>query len=466
MAAKCARPADLGKRIHERAAAILEMNRRHLALDWLKEYALPQLREACGRIAQELPGDAAKGLHVQRELIRNPAFARYLARLLPLLPEEEPPEPAQPVLRRDNRYAPKAVPTYRTGPMFWLDDFIKACQDNEKDPTGYNLQDVVAVLGIEGLDGSGRLCYLENFAPMALAHEQQGNAINSLRQCADVPVALTHEQRAQLMEPYTPACTLFRHTDFSQAYTLLERCPGLRKILRLLHGREIEECLGMAEYTRFAGAPEEYLRLLTGLTDTLSPVAAARFLNHWQRDGCPLDALGQMVRRVARHTDMDREEALHTYSGYVNLVSGVKFRNLNLAAVPPHLEDVLLYAMANGKGHFIRLADGNAEAFLALPGYSFLLQKELYREHLNLNELTRKDLKDCAWMRRGKLDIQHLMPCRRYTFPELRALYGLQKLTARTTGCGYLKRYANGTPSAALLTIPLGRSPTWWTKNR
>ena len=101
MAAKCARPADLGKRIHERAAAILEMNRRHLALDWLKEYALPQLREACGRIAQELPGDAAKGLHVQRELIRNPAFARYLARLLPLLPEEEPPEPAQPVLRRE-----------------------------------------------------------------------------------------------------------------------------------------------------------------------------------------------------------------------------------------------------------------------------------------------------------------------------------------------------------------------------
>ena len=37
-----------------------------------------------------------------------------------------------------------------------------------------------------------------------------------------------------------------------------------------------------------------------------------------------------------------------------------------------------------------------------------------------------KDLACCAWMRRAKLDIQHLVPGRRYTFPELRALYGVR----------------------------------------
>ncbi|WP_304583938.1 hypothetical protein [Acutalibacter muris] len=428
MTAECVRPADLGERIRERAAAILDLNQCRLSLDWLKEYPLPKLREACGRIAGELPENAA-GLHVQRELIRNPAFARYLARLLPLLPEEAPPGQKQPVhpARRNAGYAPKTIPTYRSGPMLWLDDFVKACQDNHKDPAGYELREVVEALGIEGLDGPGRLCYLENFAPMVLTHEQQGNAINSLRQCVGVPVTLTQEQQEQLLEPYTPACALFRNTGFSAVWELLERCPGPRKILRLLHERQIEEGLGMAEYTRFAEAPEEYLRLLAVLADRLSPAAAARFLHHWQRDGCSLEALRKMARHVPRHPDMDWEEALHTYSGYVNLVAGVKFKNLNLATVPQHLEDLLLYAMAKGKGHFLRLVDGNAELLRALPGYSFLLQERLYQEHLNLNEITEKDLADCAWMRRPKLEAERLAPGRRYTFPELRALYGIQR---------------------------------------
>ena len=71
MTAQCVRPADLGKRIKERAAAILDLNERHLSLDWLKEYGLPQLGEACGRVARELPGDAVMGPHIQRELIQR-----------------------------------------------------------------------------------------------------------------------------------------------------------------------------------------------------------------------------------------------------------------------------------------------------------------------------------------------------------------------------------------------------------
>ena len=338
----------------------------------------------------------------------------------------EPPKPVYPA----GRYSQPTIqvaPSRRSEMMCRLDGFVEACQGNWKDPAAYDLRDMVEILEMDELDGAGRLVYLENFAPMVLTHEQRGLAINSLRQCRDVPVTLTREQQDQLLEPYASVSSLFAKAAFGDVWALLERCPGLRKILRLLYERNVLENLGLTEYATFSQAPEEYLRLLTTLADGLSPNAAARFLNHWQRDGCTLDALGQMVRRMAQHPDMDWENALQSYSGYVNLVSGVKFKKLDFSRIPQHLEDILLYAMAHGKAHFVRLVDENPEGFLILPRYSFLLQEPLYREHLNLNELTAKDLADCAWMRTPKLEVEHLAPNRRYTFPELRALYGVQK---------------------------------------
>lgn len=429
MTIQSAKRVSLGAVMLERAAVILKMKALGLDLCWLKEFGLPELDEACERMEEELPGERPAGKSIQRELIQNPAFARYLARLLPLLPKDAPTEPPKPVYPagRYGQPAPKVVPSRRGELIHRLNGFVEACQGNGKDPAGYNLQDVVGILDMDGLDNAGRLVYLENFAPMALTHEQKGIAINSLRQCVEVPIALTREQRDQLLEPYASVSSLFAKAAFGDVWELLERCPVLRKILRLLYERNVLENLDLTEYATFSQAPEKYLRGLTDLTERFSPNAAARFLNHWQRDGCPLHALSQMVRRIGQHPDMDWENALQSYSGYVNLISGVKFRNLNLAGVPQHLEDILLYAMTHKKTRFVRLVDENPEAFLLLPRYSFLLQEPLYREHLNLNELTAKDLADCAWMRRPKLEAEHLDPGRRYTFPELRALYGVQK---------------------------------------
>lgn len=430
MTMQSAKPVSLGAVLLERAAAILRMKGLRLDLGWLREFDLPELNEACGRMEEELPGERPVWENIQRELIQNLAFARYLARFLPLLPEDtptEPPKPVYPAGRYSSQPTIQAAPSRRSEMMCRLDGFVEACQGNGKDPAGYNLQDLVGILEMDELDGAGRLVYLENFAPMALTHEQKGLAINSLRQCRNVPVMLTREQKDQLLEPYASVSSLFAKAAFGDVWALLERCPGLRKILRLLYDRYIEENLCIAEYACIAEAPEEYLRGLTDLTERLSPNAAARFLNHWQRDGCPVHALNQMVRRMAQHPDTDWENAFQSYSGYVNLISGVKFRNLDFASVPQHLEDILLYAMAHKKTRFVRLVDENPEAFLLLPRYSFLLQEPLYREHLNLNELTPKDLADCAWMRRPKLEAEHLAPGRRYTFPELRALYGVQK---------------------------------------
>ena len=170
MTAQSVRPADLGKRIKERAAAILDLNERHLSLDWLKEYGLPQLGEACGRVARELPGDAAMGPHIQRELIQRQGFARYLARLLPLLEQ---------------------------GQLDRLDSLLASCQEHGVAVTRYGLKELVECLVYDGLEPNARLVYLENFASMVLPYKQRDTVINSLRQCRDVPVKLTRQQQDQ-----------------------------------------------------------------------------------------------------------------------------------------------------------------------------------------------------------------------------------------------------------------------------
>lgn len=81
------------------------------------------------------------------------------------------------------------------------------------------------------------------------------------------------------------------------------------------------------------------------------------------------------------------------------------------------------YAMS-AKKHFIRLVDEHWALFAKIPANSILYYQDFYRQCLNLNELTEKDLDDCAWMT-GKNRSQRLLAAnRRYTFAEVRLLYG------------------------------------------
>ena len=414
---------DLCAALLQRSYAITRLRTHHLALDWLKEAPIPQLMDCCDRMDRELPGVSVADKRLQAELIRNPAFAAWYARLLPLFPEEQPVEQKPEPVRNVRYYqpAPKPVlPSRRSVLTSRLGGVLEACQAHEREVTTFPQERLMDVLELDQLPDAARLVFLENFAQ--LSGDTRQTAINSLTRCYDVPLELTEQQKALLLEPYITTRHLFASAPFCEVAALLGDSPELLNIVRLLHDRHIHELLTLAHYRAISQNAAEHRQLLSELLNRLEPDAANAFMAHWEKNGCPLHELRTMLRRSVERPDLNWAHDLSTKSGYVNRLYGSRLKEINLAAVSPYQENILIYAIVHNKMHFIRLVDEQTELFLTLPATSMLFQEKLYREHFNLNELTVRDLEDCARITQRQLSAESLSPGRRYTFPELREL--------------------------------------------
>lgn len=418
---------SLNKTLLERAAAILRMKSCGLSLDWLKAYSIPQLAACCGRMEATLPGISITSKTMQKELIQNPAFAAYYARLLPLFPEDPPvekkPAPAYAASRRYS-HTPPAPPSPRAALMAALRGLLECCQANGADVTAFPPDRLMAALALDKLTDDARLAYLTNFSPVGLSAEARQRAAASLRRCVGVPLALAESQRTLLLEPFASDRELFATAPFNEIWTMLEGCPELLGIVRLFYENHVRENLALDDYKAMAPDAAEHHRLLSALVGLLDTDAASLFLCHWRRNGCPLHELRTMERRARKYPDMDWSGLIATSAGYVNQLYGSRFNNIDLSAVNDCQEDILIYAITHDKKHFIRLVDENAELFLCLPGTSALFQESLYRAHLNINELSKAGLVALARMDRRQLNVKMLAPGRKYTFPELRELCG------------------------------------------
>ncbi len=418
---------SLNKALLERAAAILRMKSCGLSLDWLKAYSIPQLVACCDRMEATLPGISITSKTMQKELIQNPAFAAYYARLLPLFPEDPPVEKkSAPAYATPRRYShtPPAPPSPRAALMAALRGLLECCQANGADVTAFPPDRLMAALALDKLTDDARLAYLTNFSPVELSAEARQRAAASLRHCVGVPLALAQSQRMLLLEPFASDRELFATAPFNEIWTMLEGCPELLDIIRLLHDNHIRENLALDDYKAMAPDAAEHHRLLSALVGLLDTDAASLFLCHWRRNGCPLHELRTMERRARKYPDMDWSGLIATSAGYVNQLYGSRFNNIDLSAVNDCQEDILIYAITHDKKHFIRLVDESAELFLCLPGTSALFQESLYRAHLNINELSKAGLVALARMDRRQLNVKMLAPGRKYTFPELRELCG------------------------------------------
>lgn len=409
--------------ISERATVIKLMNAQHMDLNFLSEFGIPELTACCERTAANLSGIRLTDHILWRELIRNKSFAAYLAACLTLLTEEERPEepPGQGPGSEDA--LPFAPAMNRTLFMTRLSALVQVCQDSKRDITAYSENVLMEVLSLDINNAQMYLVFLEYFAPMKLDASSRQAVADRLNHCTDIPLELNSGQKELLLEPCVLSRHLFAADSFQEISSLLDSCPGLLDMIRLLHQRQVRECLELAEYKVLAQDAPACYRLLQSITSQMDGDALERFFAFWQKGGCAIHELRYLERWITSHPGQDWDSLFATYSGYINLLYGVRFKQIDLSAVSGVREDLLIYAIIHDKKHFIRVIDEHAEMFFAIPGNSMLFLPDLYKEHFNLNELTGQDLKEYARMRQRKLLIQHLTPGRCYAFPELKALY-------------------------------------------
>lgn len=411
--------------IEDRTLMLASMKAHSLSSDWVRAYSVCQLSGCCERMTEHLSGVTVTDKTLQKELIQDPAFAAYYAKLLPLLPDEPEiqPEPA-PSYRAHQR--PSVRPISRRVQM--LSDFaslVQTCQNANHSVTDYPASEVVSVLEHENLNGEQELIFLENFSSDNLSPEARRTAASSIHNCSGLPLELSQEQKNLLLEPYTASRTLFSRAMFDEIWTLLESCPGVKNILQLLHELGIQENLCLDNYEAMAQNMPEYDRLLRSIARQIDAPAMGNFIAFWKKSCCTLYELRRMERWISTHPGQNWDSLLSNYSGYVNLLYGKRFKQVDLADVTDYQENILIYAITRNKKHFIRLVDEHPEVFLRLPRSSMLFQESLYQEHFNLNELTEKTLSECAGMAQGRLPAEKLSPGYQYSFPELKTLYGL-----------------------------------------
>lgn len=429
---------ELGASMVERTKVLTRMKERRLNYDLVREFGLSQLTECCNRMSTALTGIHVCEVSLQKELIQNPEFAAYYAELLPMLPGEplveKTPEPTRNTSTYGHsRYHPYYNPTSRPVPSLRrraeltrrLCDLVEQCWANKRSITGYQKRHLLQALELDQVDAINRLIFLDNFSAQELPEDERQVVAENLSTFASVPLKLSEEQRMLLREPFISTQSVLFSSEFEEVWTLLEKNPELLNIIQFLHQKGVLADLNLKDYREFVPDTAERYNLMTAIINQLEPETATSFIQLWKRGGCSMYELQCMDRRMAMHPNQNWDDVFSNYSGYVNQLYGTRFKKIDLSDLRGYQESVLIYAIIHNKKHFIRLVDENEQVFRNLSSDSMLFLRELYEEHFNLNELTAKDLSDCTWMKGKQLLVDMFPSGRLYTFPELKALYGV-----------------------------------------
>lgn len=416
---------ELCTRMLERTAVLVEMEKQSLDFGLLREFSIPQILDGCNKMASYLKGQPAARKGIQRELIRNSAFAAYYATLLELLSDDMDKMSASPSGRRDGQPSSFASAQYKPGLSLSgkLENLIKLCWENHLEITSYPVHTLRDVLRDVRLNHTACLIYLENYATVDLTEDKQQTVINSLAVCIRPPIHLSDFQKELLCKPFVGTRQIFQENEFANVSLLLESCPKLADIMRFLHEHDILEVLEWKDYKCFVSDATERFASLNSIFSVLGKDLTSRFIGFWERSSCSMTELRRVKHKISEHPDRNWDSIFCNYSEYVNLLYGSRFKIMDLSDIRNDQENILVYAIVHNKKHFIKLVDEHAELFRRLPPKSLLLDHVLYKEHFNLNDLNVKDLNNCLWMRTDRLNTRKLMAGRTYTFPELAALY-------------------------------------------
>lgn len=229
-------PAELADIMVERTTVLQRMRRCGLDLEWIKEFTLSQILVCCDNLDRRLNGKPVYIKAFQQEMIRDPAFIHCYEQILSCLPEE-PPLSSNTLPAEYGRYyssRSKQI-SERQALLNQFGNLLKQCREATEDIAAYPVDDLMETLRLDPRDTELMMVYLKHFAPLELTAELRESAVSHLRNCVDVPLSLSDEQRDLLLRPFAGTRTLFSSAPFEQVWSLLSANAFLMEIALLLH---------------------------------------------------------------------------------------------------------------------------------------------------------------------------------------------------------------------------------------
>jgi hypothetical protein len=390
-----------------RLELVLALNKSGLSLDLINKFPMERLLKLCNSLGQRQTPQAyySKQVAIQKELCTDEQFFFYLE---------------------------QAMEIEGMTPVF-IDRCLSVIHANGKSAKDYPIVRFIAsVAASKEISASAEAFYdyLTCFSylfPLKTQAEVILTNLDLYRDLLDAPIVeLPIRQYALFMDKALNNRGLLpKENDIKRTFSLLAGCDDLLKIIHFLHKNDIDACVGLENMESICANAHGALTKLETIHAQLGTDDFKHFMIRWIENYCPYFDLEVLCKCLIGEDNAEVKDVLRTRGGYINLIYGSRFKKVPLEDVNRYAEDILIYAITNKKMGFIRLVEQNYEVFDDIRQDSILFKREFYTKLLNINSLSLSNLEDLAWMSASKVLIDHLDGNKRYTFEEIKALYGL-----------------------------------------
>lgn len=385
--------------LRKHAKIAINMYSENLDLNLLKEFKMEEIAQCYEKIEKS---QINKKIYedyttIQREMIRNTETIEYLVRL-----DEE------------------GIETIK------VKDLIEVIQENNERLIDYSIDNVIKVMKDTKMNNIVRYIYLKYFIDKIKTNIGKEVIIKNIKyfltqdniQIQD----LTIEEIQLFISPMLSNYNLIPRQNIKRVYELLVQNEELRKFIHFLYINKLQLPLKIEHYEKINRDIKAIYTSINKISKIIDNENLYRLLLKWINNDCSLYDLKVIEDRIGDVNNAELENAVNSKAGYNNFIFGNKISKLKLDLLDEIKEELVIYAIRNGKTAFLRLIEDNQEVFFNIPYSSILYEKEFYTEYVNINALNIKDLKDLQFMNNCNNYI-NLLSKGIYTFNEIKTLY-------------------------------------------
>lgn len=299
-------------------------------------------------------------------------------------------------------------------------------QAGEEKLTVLDCKDIQEVLLDQEISGAIQYNFLKYFKKLELTQENRARLFEGLskyQRKVDIELGLLlEEERAIVMHPIFVTNLMDNLWNVRAVWTHLTN-PEVLALIQVMNASVgIYEEIMESQFSQLVEKPAEIRLLLEAALQFFTEEQRPDFLHCWLENDVLLPDLKRFVKLLPDMESEQKEKILHNKMAYLCCIYKVKMNHLDMELLSYLHRRILFYAIVTGKKHFLRLVDENSEDFLAVRQDSLLLDSDIYRNHLNLNALNEKNLKDSYNLRIEYKKGKEFLKRGEYTFEELKTL--------------------------------------------